>query len=195
MTSASSFIDRIKIEYREVTKAEQNALPHAIKCGELLILAQENLAQDNSGKNKIEKVKWLDWLRANCPEIAQETASLYMRLAKNKDKLGKAKSIRHARELLPKTTTRAPQPKSNAIDEPLPPTKEDKKLKMEEELKVVAPDEMCEWLVETWEDDDLALLAKLIGDHLQQKKISNAVINPSRVMGQPTFLPPNRLTT
>lgn len=189
MTSASSFIEQIKIEYREVTKAEQNALPHAIKCGELLILAQENLAQDNSGKNKIEKVKWLDWLRANCPEIAQETASLYMRLAKNKDKLGKAKSIRHARELLPTAQPRGTPPKPKAIDEPLPLSREDKKLKMEEELKVVAPDEMCEWLVETWEDDDLALLAKLIGDHLQQKKISNAVTNPPRVMGQPSSPP------
>ena len=41
--SASSFVDPINAEYREVVKAERAALPHAIKCGELLNLAKENV--------------------------------------------------------------------------------------------------------------------------------------------------------
>ena len=41
--SAASFVDPINAEYREVVKAERAALPHAIKCGELLNLAKENV--------------------------------------------------------------------------------------------------------------------------------------------------------
>ena len=47
-------------------KAEKSALPHAIKCGELLNLAKENV--------KAEKMKWGEWLKVNCPDIAQEKA-------------------------------------------------------------------------------------------------------------------------
>jgi hypothetical protein len=94
--TAASFVDLINAAYREVVKAESSALPHAIKCGEFLNLAKENV--------KAEKKKWGDWLSANCPEIAQETASLYMRLAEHKVKVSKAKSVREARELLPKAT-------------------------------------------------------------------------------------------
>ena len=93
MSSAASFVDPINVEYREVVKAERAALPHAIKCGELLNLAKENV--------KAEKMKWREWLKVNCPDIAQETASVYMRLAEHKKLVAKAKSIREARELLP----------------------------------------------------------------------------------------------
>jgi hypothetical protein len=71
MSSAASFVDPINAEYREVVKAERAALPHAIKCGELLNLAKENV--------KAEKMKWGEWLKVNCPDVTQETASLYMR--------------------------------------------------------------------------------------------------------------------
>jgi len=76
--SAASFVDPINAEYREVVKAEKAALPHAIKCGELLNLAKENV--------KEEKMKWGEWLKVNCPDISQETASLYMRLAEQSRK-------------------------------------------------------------------------------------------------------------
>ena len=59
MNSAASFVDPINAEYREVVKAEKSALPHAIKCGELLNLAKENV--------KAEKMKWGEWLKVNCP--------------------------------------------------------------------------------------------------------------------------------
>src|SRR6516164_8291426 len=110
MSRAASFVDPINAEYREVVKAEKSALPHAIKCGELLNLAKENV--------KAEKMKWGEWLKVNCPDIAQETASLYMRLAEHKTKVGKAKSIREARELLPKAKPRGREPEpeiSNAV--------------------------------------------------------------------------------
>jgi hypothetical protein len=96
MSSAASFVDAINTTYHEVVKAERAALPHAIKCGELLNLAKENV--------KAEKMKWGEWLKVNCPDIAQETASLYMRLAKHKKLVSKAKSIREARDLFAKAT-------------------------------------------------------------------------------------------
>jgi hypothetical protein len=74
-----------------------------------------NLAKENV---KAEKMKWGEWLKVNCPDIAQETASLYMRLAEHKTKVGKAKSIREARELLPKAKPRGREPEpeiSNAV--------------------------------------------------------------------------------
>src|SRR6516165_12556678 len=108
-SSASAFIEQIKTEYRAVVEAEKSALPHAIKCGEFLKLAKENLKAERGGN-------WSDWLSVNCPEIAQETASLYMRLAEHKSKVGKAKSIREARELLPKAKPRGREPEiSNAV--------------------------------------------------------------------------------
>jgi hypothetical protein len=175
MSSASSFVDPINAEYREVVKAEKAALPHAIKCGELLNLAKENV--------KAEKMKWGEWLKVNCPEIAQETASLYMRLAEHKAKVGKAKSIREARELLPKAQPRGAtkEPKPD-VEEPDFEQMPDDEPTFEDELEALAPDEVCTKLIETWDDDDkLAQLAKLIGDYLQKKKtrpeISNTVTN------------------
>jgi hypothetical protein len=172
--SAASFIDQIKAEYREVAKAEISALPHAIKCGEFLNLAKENLKAERGGK-------WGDWLKANCPEIAQETASLYMRLAEHKKKVERAPSIREARKLLPKGTPRkvkddgGAQEKSDAHS-------------LGDDLEVLAPDEVCKLLVDSWDDDGkLHELAQLINKHLDGKRaavlaggISNAVTNPER---------------
>ena len=179
-TSAASFIDPINAAYREVVKAESGALPHAIKCGEFLNLAQENLKADKGGK-------WLDWLKANCPDIPQTTASLYMRLAKNKAMVGKAPSIRKAQELLPKQT-RTPSEPSNQSDANQPNKSEESSRSFEDEVEAFAPDEVLKMLVEGWDDDDekLTQLAKLIGEYLQKKKpqtrppsISNAVANPT----------------
>jgi hypothetical protein len=59
MSSAASFVDPINAEYREVVKAEKAALPHAIKCGELLNLAKENV--------KTEKMKWGEMAQGQLP--------------------------------------------------------------------------------------------------------------------------------
>ncbi len=186
MSSAASFIDQINTEYREVVKAENAALPHAIKCGEFLKLAKENLKAERGGK-------WKDWLETNCPEIAQETASLYMRLADHKAKVGKAKSIREARELLPKAQPRGPtqpdadKPSGGFVREGSASSK------VEDELTNLAPDELCPKLVASWDDDELAQLAKLINEHLARKKavasaaagISNAVTNSPTPVRRP----------
>jgi hypothetical protein len=175
MSSAASFIDQIKAAYREVVKAETSALPHAIRCGEFLHLAQENLKAERGGS-------WSDWLKTNCNEIAQETASLYMRLAEHKAKLGKAKSINEARKLLPKAKPRGTPPPPKP-EEPA----ETRSETFEEEVTVRAADELFPVLAEHWEDRELEQLVRLITDHLQKKKaaamsrpgISNTVTNPS----------------
>src|SRR5215467_10857131 len=131
MSSAASYVDPINAEYREVVKAERAALPHAIKCGELLNLAKENV--------KAEKMKWGEWLKVNCPDIAQETASLYMRLAEHKAKVGKAKSIREARELLPKAKPRgATKEPTEEAGEPDFEPKPDDAPSFEDELETLA---------------------------------------------------------
>lgn len=165
-SSAASFIDQIKAAYSEVVKAETSAVPHAIRCGEFLNLAKENLKAEKGGK-------WSDWLETNCGEIAQETASLYMRLAANKKLVLKAKSITEARKLLPKKEPRGEPPKPDAKlpsggfdpapDKPKSPT-------FEEEVKGRAPDEILPVLIECWEDDDLRKLVALINNHLAQKR-------------------------
>ena len=185
--SAASFVDPINTAYREVVKAESGALPHAIKCGEFLNLAKENLKADKGGK-------WLDWLKANCPDIPQTTASLYMRLAENKAKVSKAPSIREAQKLLPKQTRKPSQP-SNQSDANQPNKSEESSRSFEDEVVAFEPDEVLDMLVEGWHDDDkLTQLARLIGEYLQKKKpqprpsISNGVANPA-----PT-IPPSSTT-
>jgi Protein of unknown function (DUF3102) len=74
---------RIKEEHRNVACALHQGFMHASAAGELLIQAK---AQAGHGK-------WLSWLRDEC-EISVRTASLYMRLAKNRgvieDQIGNA---------------------------------------------------------------------------------------------------------
>ena len=185
--SAASFIDQIKAEYREVVKAESGALPHAIKCGEFLNLAKENLKAEKGGK-------WSEWRETNCSEISQETASLYMRLAENKKLvMGKAKSIREADETIRKTkaktrTTTTPAPRDAnepgggfVHEKPAP--------KLEDELETLAPDEVCKMLVDSWDDEQLRRLTHLLNEHLKRVEaatatmakptISNTVTNPA----------------
>jgi hypothetical protein len=179
--TAAYLIDQIKAEYREVVKAESSALPHAIKCGEFLNLAK--------GTVKAANGKWSDWLGVNCPEIAQETASLYMRLAEHKAKVGKAKSIREARELLPKSKPRGGGNRnsnkqgpeiSNAVTNSADPAVvlqtaaadeiianiQDDDEKMEEVAKAsivkLSPDKICDALTRVWDRDQIDDLRNLL---------------------------------
>jgi Protein of unknown function (DUF3102) len=74
---------RIKEEHSNVASALHQGFMHASAAGELLIQA----------KAKAGHGKWLSWLRDEC-EISMRTASLYMRLAKNRrgieDQIGNA---------------------------------------------------------------------------------------------------------
>jgi hypothetical protein len=67
---------RIKEEHSTVAIALQQGFMHASAAGELLIQA----------KAKVGHGKWLSWLREEC-EISVRTASLYMRLAKNRGRI------------------------------------------------------------------------------------------------------------
>jgi len=178
-SSASSFIEQIKTEYRAVVEAEKSALPHAIKCGEFLKLAKENLKAERGGN-------WSDWLGVNCPEIAQETASLYMRLAEHKAKVGKAKSIREARDLLPKAKPRGrEEPEiSNGVTNSTDPAVvlqatdageiianiQDDTDKLEEVAKAsivkLSPDKVCDVLTKAWTADQLNDLIKRVNAYL-----------------------------
>jgi hypothetical protein len=187
--SAASFIDQIKAEYRLIVEAETNALPHAIKCGEYLNLAQENLKAEKGGK-------WLDWLETNC-QIPQTTANLYMRIAKHKKLVvGKAKSINEARKLLPKTP-RQTTPKPDA-EEPAggfdPSNDKPSEVAIEDHrLADLGADELCTMLKAEWSDDDLRQLAKLITEHLAEKaklfpkpETSNAITSAAPSNPPPT---------
>jgi hypothetical protein len=181
--SAASFIDQIKAAYREVVKAETSALPHAIKCGEFLALAKENLKAEQGGK-------WSDWLEANCKEIAQETASLYMRLAKNKKLVSKAKSINEARTLLPKQQPRGNRNGnqqgeiSNGVTNSTDPAVvlqatdageiianiQDDADKLEEVAKAsvvkLTPEKVCDALTKAWSADELRNLVARVNVYL-----------------------------
>jgi hypothetical protein len=92
--SALSFVGQIKTEHKAVLKADGEALKHTIECGKYLNLAKENVLSTKP------KGKWTRWREEHIPEISQQTASLYMRLAENEDKIAKCTSIRQADELL-----------------------------------------------------------------------------------------------
>jgi hypothetical protein len=94
-SSAAAFVDLINDEYREVIKAESGALPHALKCGDYLNRAKESVKSE-------KRQKWSEWLKLNCPDISQETASVYMRLDEYKDLVAKKKpkTIAEAREVI-----------------------------------------------------------------------------------------------
>jgi hypothetical protein len=68
--------ERIKKEHSNVAIALQQGFMHASAAGELLIQA----------KAKAGHGKWLSWLQEEC-EIFVRTASLYMRLAKNRGRI------------------------------------------------------------------------------------------------------------
>jgi hypothetical protein len=86
--SALSFIGQIQTEHKAVLKADGEALKHAIQCGKALNLAKENVLA--------AKGKWGQWREEHIPEISQQTASLYMRLAENEEAISVCTSIRGA---------------------------------------------------------------------------------------------------
>jgi hypothetical protein len=92
--NALSFIGQIQTEHKAVLKADGEALKHAIECGKALNLAKENVIA--------AKGKWTKWREEHIPEISQQTASLYMRLAENEERVAECTSIRDADVVLRK---------------------------------------------------------------------------------------------
>jgi hypothetical protein len=189
MSSAASFVDLINTEYREVLKAESGALPHAVKCGDYLNRAKESVKAE-------KKQKWSEWLELNCPDISQETASVYMRLDEFKDLIGKkkARTIAEAREIVREHRQRTrTKPKKPDADKPAggfdPSNDKPPSVAIENhQLADLAADDLCTMLIAQWEDDALRELAKRINDHLAKKSslfprpgISSATTNPSDV--------------
>jgi hypothetical protein len=103
--NAITYVGQIKIEHRAVLKADGDALRHALECGKLLNLAKENVESITKPKRK-----WSTWREEHCPEISQETSSVYMRLAKaladDPKVFDDATSIRDALTKIPRGTRR-----------------------------------------------------------------------------------------
>ena len=73
----------INTEHKAVVEATQAKLQHAITAGATLKACKDSMAHGS----------WTNWLKDNCPEISERTASVYMRLAKNSDKVGMPQAI------------------------------------------------------------------------------------------------------
>src|SRR5215471_14747746 len=80
----AGFIPQILSAHNQVIEAErsghQRSLDCAIACGQLLLDAKDAVKG---------QFRWSEWRSEYLRDIPQTTASLYMRLAKNQDKLRK----------------------------------------------------------------------------------------------------------
>ena len=72
-----AIITQINAAHDAVVESGKSSLTNAIRAGELLV----------SAKECVEHGEWTQWLADNCPDISEETARLYMRLAKNENKI------------------------------------------------------------------------------------------------------------
>jgi Protein of unknown function (DUF3102) len=66
---------RIRAAHTEVVASTKNVIQRALACGELL---------NEAKAKKTKHGEWLPWLRANCPDISERTAQVYMKLARHK---------------------------------------------------------------------------------------------------------------
>jgi hypothetical protein len=171
--SALSFVGQIQTEHKAVLKADGEALKHAIECGKYLNLAKENVVA--------AKGKWGKWREENVPEISQQTASLYMRLAENEDQVARCTSIRQADELLRALSSNSrsnSSDKSEADDEATDEADADETNNallvrkgaspdLTTTLQNVGVDEVCTALTQAWDRQQLDDLVKRLGEHLR----------------------------
>jgi hypothetical protein len=159
---ARSYVPQIRAAYEKVINASRGSLNYAIEAGELLNSAKQAMAT---------KGGWLRWLGHNLPDIPQTTASLYMRLAENKNVIDKQRvasaidkgklSIRAAAKLIPQTE------KAKAAAAERAATKAKNKATkaaegLEEQLRDLAVDEVYTALKNTMSVEYLLELAQLI---------------------------------
>jgi hypothetical protein len=74
----ASLAKQINTYHEAAETAYQDALSHAMACGDSLIEAKAKV------KEKVGHGNWLPWLRENCPVISERTVRLYMQLARNR---------------------------------------------------------------------------------------------------------------
>jgi hypothetical protein len=180
--SALAFIGQIQTEHKAVLKADGDALKHAIECGKYLALAKENVEAAKP------KRKWSAWLSEHCPDIHQNTAALYMRLADpdNADAIADCKSIRQADMAL--RQPRKPKPgecgyeestdDSNSHDDDADDHDDDladnsqrvvKRVPASPDLTTtllsVDVDEVCAALIDAWDEEHIRDLCNKLHEH------------------------------
>ena len=134
--------------------------------------------------------EWEAWLEKNCPEVSDRTARLYIRLAKNSDKVEKAAeengnavadlSVRGAAKLLATPQTEEQKAvraakrtaKKAEAEAALAALKaEAKSPDLTQQLKAIAPDEVFKALKDAaWGREELTKLVSLLNAHLEQMK-------------------------
>src|SRR5262249_39339662 len=169
LIKALSLVPEIKTAHEEAEKCQRSghgrALECAIKAGDALILAKEAVGHGAFGI----------WRQQNLPHIPQTTASLYMRLAENKDKFGSGEisntvatlsaqgklSLRAAVALLPKRPQTAAQiAAAKARKEAKAAAKKSNESIAKEYLKPLAVDELVLFLRQLFDAEYLSKLAQ-----------------------------------
>jgi hypothetical protein len=175
--NALSFVGKIKTACKAAQKAEGDALKYAIECGEQLNLAKEKVLA--------AKGKWGKWREEHIPEISQQTASLYMRLAENVETAAKCTSIRGA-DLALRALNAPDDPKmksdSDADDDETADDTNNALLvrkgaspDLKTILQNVAVDEVCSVLTQTWDADQLRDLVKRVNVYLATRPSDLAI--------------------
>jgi hypothetical protein len=77
--------DRILYEHDEYERHQRKAIEHAIRCGELLAEAKQQVGHGN----------WTPWVNAHL-DFTARTASNYMRIAANEKRVSDLGSVREA---------------------------------------------------------------------------------------------------
>jgi hypothetical protein len=187
--NALAFIGQIRTEHKAVLKADGEALKHAIECGKALNLAKENVLA--------AKGKWTKWREEHIPEISQQTASLYMRLAENQEAVAECASIRDADLVLRVARSVTSKPDFNKTDADeagddeadgetnnallVRPGSSDLKATFQN----VAVDEVCAALTQAWDADQLRDLMTRVNAYLMS--LGPPPPTTQRPLAQPTL--------
>jgi hypothetical protein len=185
-----TLIEPIMTAHRNAIAAQRGSLKYAIECGKHLNTAKETVKAEKSGR-------WIKWLTNNCPDLPERTARLYMRLARNENKLDQeaingaviegALSIRRAAELITGEAADDDDDDDDDIDDSDDDDKDEindnadgpsvsssssgqSSPDLEDLLKVSAPDEVFKVLKSSWSEEQLNDLANLIDGYLNQAK-------------------------
>jgi len=184
LTKALSLVPEIKQAHEEAEKCQRTshgqALEYAIKAGDALNLAKEAVGH---GAFSI-------WRQQNLPHVPQTTASLYMRLAENKEKFRGAEisntvatlsaqgklSLRAAVALLPKRPQTAAQiAAAKARKEAKAAARKSNEGIAKEYLKPLAVDELVIVLKEVFDADYIGRLAKALIPSMGQASMGPSI--------------------